>query len=117
MGNIEELIRKASAEQSPAMRMAYIAAFGVSQYAATEGRLNKPFNPILGETFDLEVPGKYRYHAEQVSHHPPISAYYLVGRGYKKYGTIEPQISFGINKASGFSSNPHYIEYEDGMKI
>ena len=41
----------------------------------------------------------------------------MVGRGFKKYGTIEPQISFSINKASGFSANPHYIEYDDGMKI
>ena len=78
--------------------------------------MQKPFNPILGQTYQGFVDGCPIY-LEQISHHPPISAYYLVGRGYKKYGTIEPQISFGINKASGFSSNPHYIEYEDGMKI
>ena len=43
----------------------------------------------------------------------------MVGRGYKKYGSIEPKISFGlnINKASGYSSNPHYVEFDDGMKI
>lgn len=78
--------------------------------------MEKPFNPILGETYQGFIDGCPIY-LEQISHHPPISAYYLVGRGFKKYGTIEPQISFSINKASGFSSNPHYIEYDDGMKI
>lgn len=34
-------------------RLLHIAAFAVSGYAATEGRTNKPFNPLLGETFEL----------------------------------------------------------------
>lgn len=35
--------------------------------------MGKPFNPILGETFEIITP-EYNYFAEQVSHHPPISA-------------------------------------------
>ena len=34
-------------------RMLYIAAFAVSGYASTAGRTNKPFNPLLGETYEL----------------------------------------------------------------
>ncbi len=41
----------------------------------------------------------------------------MLGRGYKKYGSIEPRISIGLNKGSGFSLNPHIIEFDDGMKI
>jgi hypothetical protein len=78
--------------------------------------MEKPFNPILGETYQGYVDGCPIY-LEQISHHPPVSAYYFVGRGYKKYGTTEPHISIGLNKGSGYSLNPHYIEYEDGMKI
>lgn len=37
--------------------------------------LLKPFNPVIGETFQADINGG-RYSAEQVSHHPPISAFY-----------------------------------------
>jgi oxysterol-binding protein 1 len=43
------------ANQSPdsALRMAYVMAFAVSSYSSTINRVKKPFNPILGETFEL----------------------------------------------------------------
>jgi len=44
----------------------------------------KPFNSILGETFEINN-SKFEYIAEQVSHHPPISACYAKG----KYGDYE----------------------------
>jgi hypothetical protein len=40
-----------------------VAAFCTAQYHCTVGRLNKPFNPILGETFEL-LSDKYKYVAE-----------------------------------------------------
>lgn len=52
---------------------AWVAAYCVSPFGAAE-RAWKPFNPILGETFELEVGDGVRYLAEQVSHHPPICA-------------------------------------------
>ena len=63
-------------------RMQWIAVFAVSPYAATT-RTAKPFNPILGETFEMMRDDLgYRYFAEQVSHHPPISACHCDGNGY-----------------------------------
>jgi hypothetical protein len=50
-----------------------VAAYCVSPFGAAE-RAWKPFNPILGETFELEAGNGVRYLAEQVSHHPPICA-------------------------------------------
>lgn len=35
----------------------------------------KPFNPILGETFEGEYSCGARVFAEQISHHPPVSAW------------------------------------------
>lgn len=36
----------------------------------------KPFNPILGETFQASIGGIPIY-LEQISHHPPITAFYM----------------------------------------
>ena len=36
-----------------ALRMCYIMGFGVSPYSANIGRTKKPFNPILGETYEI----------------------------------------------------------------
>lgn len=56
-------------------RLIYVAAFAASEYASTIGRVAKPFNPLLGETFEYVRPDKnYRFFIEQVSHHPPIGA-------------------------------------------
>lgn len=56
------------------MRAAYVAAFSVSMYGCLE-RTWKPFNPILGETFEFVAADKgYAWMSEQVSHHPPIGA-------------------------------------------
>lgn len=45
--------------------MAYITAFAITPYGAIE-RAWKPFNPILGETFELECGNQVRFLAEQV---------------------------------------------------
>lgn len=56
-------------------RMVYVAAYAASEYASTIGRVAKPFNPLLGESFEYVRPDKgYRFVVEQVSHHPPIGA-------------------------------------------
>lgn len=40
-------------------------------------------------------------YAEQISHHPPISAIYFVGRGYKIYGQLEAKVELGMNSGRG----------------
>lgn len=65
-------------------QMACVAAFTVSSYANTTLRTGKPFNPLLGETFEcdrFEDLG-WRSFAEQVSHHPPMVAMYTEGRDW-----------------------------------
>ncbi|KAJ6913154.1 hypothetical protein NC651_015606 [Populus alba x Populus x berolinensis] len=49
------------------------ASFFISVYYAFQ-RTWKPFNPILGETYELTNHGDLTFISEQVSHHPPISA-------------------------------------------
>ncbi|XP_060937282.1 oxysterol-binding protein-related protein 3 isoform X2 [Limanda limanda] len=71
-----ELLDRAANTQDPFERMVYIATFVVSGYASSYYRTGgKPFNPLLGETYESDRPDKgFRFVAEQVSHHPPISA-------------------------------------------
>ncbi len=52
-------------------RMVYIATYNVACYFLIEGRCFKPFNPLLGETYEL-VTDKFRFFSESVSHHPPV---------------------------------------------
>ncbi|EMC92133.1 hypothetical protein BAUCODRAFT_569431 [Baudoinia panamericana UAMH 10762] len=64
----------ASASLPPTERLAYVTAFAVSYFAnnrVKERALRKPFNPMLGETYELvrEDLG-FRFLAEKVSHHP-----------------------------------------------
>lgn len=70
-----ELLDQAASFEESALRMLYIGVFSASSYASTTKRVAKPFNPLLGETYEYSRPDKhYRFFTEQVSHHPPISA-------------------------------------------
>lgn len=67
------LLQKASEQSDTLLRLIYVSAFTIAQYAGTQFRLTKPFNPLLGETFEYKTKD-WKYISEQVSHHPPISA-------------------------------------------
>uniref|UniRef100_A0A669D4Y2 Oxysterol-binding protein n=1 Tax=Oreochromis niloticus TaxID=8128 RepID=A0A669D4Y2_ORENI len=71
-----ELLDIASNIDDPYERMVYVAAFSISGYAWASWRNRyKPFNPVLGETYENYREDKgFQYISEQVSHHPPISA-------------------------------------------
>ncbi len=70
-----DLLDIASERADSTERMVYVAAFAASEYASTIGRVAKPFNPLLGETYEYARPDKeYRFFIEQVSHHPPVGA-------------------------------------------
>ena len=49
-----ELLHKAAKISDSCNQLIYIAAFCVSSYAATSNRVGKPFNPLLGETFECD---------------------------------------------------------------
>lgn len=79
-----ELLDRAAITQDPFERMVYIATFVVSGYASSHCRTGgKPFNPVLGETYECDRPDKgFRFVAEQVSHHPPISACHAESKNF-----------------------------------
>ncbi|KAG1330696.1 putative Oxysterol-binding protein-related protein [Cocos nucifera] len=49
------------------MRILNVAAFAVSGYSSTDGRHCKPFNPLLGETYEADYPDKgLRFFSEKL---------------------------------------------------
>ncbi|KAI9297005.1 hypothetical protein K502DRAFT_323508 [Neoconidiobolus thromboides FSU 785] len=76
-------------------RLLWVTAFAMSNYSSTDGRIAKPFNPLLGETFEYARPDRgYRYISEQVSHHPPISACYCESPNYIFYSEVDVKSNF-----------------------
>ncbi|XP_063054468.1 oxysterol-binding protein-related protein 3 [Engraulis encrasicolus] len=71
-----ELLDTAAHTHDAYTRMMYVGVFAVSGYASSYFRAGgKPFNPLLGETYECNRPDRgFRFIAEQVSHHPPVSA-------------------------------------------
>jgi len=55
------------------MRLVYISIWSIVRFQSFNGRLGKPFNSLLGETYELVTP-TYRAISEAVSHHPPVTA-------------------------------------------
>ena len=74
----ELLDRAADAPADTGERILHIAAFAISSFSAArikERAIRKPFNPMLGETFELVREDKgFRFLSEKVSHRPVIMA-------------------------------------------
>jgi hypothetical protein len=104
--------------KDPIERMKSVIAFAFAGLHVSTSQL-KPFNPLLGETFEACFPDGTQVYCEHTSHHPPISNFYLVGRGYKFYGRYE-YVAKGnatYNVISLQQEGPSIVQYDDGQKI
>uniref|UniRef100_A0A8V5GZH9 Oxysterol-binding protein n=1 Tax=Melopsittacus undulatus TaxID=13146 RepID=A0A8V5GZH9_MELUD len=117
-----ELLDKAAKCESSTEQMCFVAAFSVSSYSTTVHRTAKPFNPLLGETYELDRLEElgFRSLCEQVSHHPPAAAHHVFStRGWTlwqeitiaskfrgKYLSIMP---LGAIHLEFHSSGNHYV--------
>ncbi|XP_019417292.1 PREDICTED: oxysterol-binding protein-related protein 1C-like [Lupinus angustifolius] len=97
------------------MRILYVAAFAVSGYASTEGRICKPFNPLLGETYEANFPDKgLRFISEKVSHHPMIVACHCEGTGWKFWGDSNLKSKFWGRSIQLDPVGTLTLEFDDG---
>lgn len=80
-----EILDEAARCTDACEQLAYVAAFTVSSYSTTSNRTGKPFNPLLGETFECDRMDDLGWRAisEQVSHHPPMVAQYCEGANWR----------------------------------
>uniref|UniRef100_A0A7S3LT14 Oxysterol-binding protein n=1 Tax=Palpitomonas bilix TaxID=652834 RepID=A0A7S3LT14_9EUKA len=79
----------------------------------------KPFNPILGETFEASFEDGAQIFAEQTSHHPPVSHYEVDGPNgdYHIDGYAAWSASLkGPNSLKGHQTGPINIRLRDGTE-
>ena len=89
-----DLVDKAVSSFTPLERMSWVAAFAISGYSSTRARY-KPFNPLLGETYECVRKDKgFRFVGEQVSHHPPVSCVHATGIGWSWSQTLRIRSKF-----------------------
>jgi len=116
------LLNKAAATKDPLVRMQYVIAFFLAgiHKNSVEMQNNGPLNPVVGETYVAEKSDGTMLYCEQISHHPPVSAFLIVGpnRSYKLFGTGELDVQMtGFNHIIGRRIGKTTLEYPDGSKI
>lgn len=119
----ESYLQKAAKTTDSCRRLAMTIAHSITQFNATKGRTKKQFNPLLGETYEL-VTDDYRFFAEQVSHHPPVTAYYQEGNGYSLNGFLQQKSKFGFGGGRGLMlvnqighQDYHFEQYDETITI
>nr|XP_060633408.1 oxysterol-binding protein-related protein 8 isoform X1 [Anolis sagrei ordinatus]XP_060633409.1 oxysterol-binding protein-related protein 8 isoform X1 [Anolis sagrei ordinatus] len=102
-----DFLSEAALEENAYNRMKQVVKWYLSGFYKKPKGLKKPYNPILGETFRCmwvhpKTNSKTFYIAEQVSHHPPISAFYVSNRkdGFCLSGNILAKSRFYGNSLS-----------------
>ncbi|MFS7941577.1 putative oxysterol-binding protein [Helianthus anomalus] len=96
-------------------RVLNVAAFAVSGYASSEGRHCKPFNPLLGETYEADYPERgVRFFSEKVSHHPTLIACHSEGKGWKFWGDSNIRTKFWGRSIQLDPVGVLTLEFDDG---
>jgi hypothetical protein len=102
-----DILSACSACDDPYERMKLVIKFYLSGFYKKPKGLKKPYNPVLGEVFrtywlNPATGSKTFYVAEQVSHHPPVTSFYVSNRqdGYCIHGTVLARSKFYGNSVS-----------------
>lgn len=108
-----DLLDRAAASDDPVLRDCLVAAFVISAFSHTE-RVRKPFNPVLGETFEFINPvNDMKFYAEQVSHHPPVSVSRSEGKGWVAGEVVDIKATFNGNSIEVSNVGSRYIHLTD----
>lgn len=101
-----DLIFGAEKEEDAEERFIRVLQYYLAGWHIKPKGVKKPYNPVLGEFFrcryDYSDGSKGFYIAEQVSHHPPISAFYYISPANKVaiLGELRPKSKFLGNSVS-----------------
>ncbi|CAG2242703.1 ORP1_2 [Mytilus edulis] len=93
-----KLLEQANLSDDPVERLSHtLMPLAVSHNTISSNweRIGKPFNPLLGETYEFSRPDLgFKIVSEQVSHHPPVSAFHAESPHFKIHGSIYPKLKF-----------------------
>ncbi|XP_036076904.1 oxysterol-binding protein-related protein 5 isoform X3 [Rousettus aegyptiacus] len=102
-----DLLSRAALEEDAYTRIKLVLRWYLSGFYRKPKGIKKPYNPILGETFRCRwfhphTDSHTFYIAEQVSHHPPVSAFHVSNRkdGFCISGSITAKSRFYGNSLS-----------------
>jgi hypothetical protein len=100
--------------EETAMRLAYIAVHAISVVTICERNCTKPFNPVLGETYEM-VTDDFEFISEQVSHHPPLTANFCRGKksNYTFWNNQKTNTKFTGKSMDFIQQYRTYIELPD----
>ena len=110
------LLERAAQTKDWVERICLVGAFAVSGYACTARRASrKPFNPLLGETFEcVRGDRRLRFVAEKVVHRPPVVATYAEGRGWHTGSWSSVKNKFWGKSLELIPEGEMRVELEDG---
>ncbi len=96
------LLKEASNEKiNKELKICYLIGFICGELSLNINRYLKPFNPILGETFEFfDNERQFRYFSEQVSHNPVITAYMCESKDFVYFGDTRMKSSFKVFKGA-----------------
>ncbi|TKY85085.1 hypothetical protein EX895_006165 [Sporisorium graminicola] len=111
-----DLLERAGKSQDWVERICLVGAFAVSGYASTKLRASrKPFNPLLGETYECVREDKHlKFLAEKVVHQPPVVAFYAEGKGWKAQGWSAVKNKFWGKSLELIPEGSIRLEFGDG---
>nr|XP_019611221.1 PREDICTED: oxysterol-binding protein-related protein 5 isoform X2 [Rhinolophus sinicus]XP_019611223.1 PREDICTED: oxysterol-binding protein-related protein 5 isoform X2 [Rhinolophus sinicus] len=102
-----DLLSRAALEEDAYRRIKLVLRWYLSGFYKKPKGIKKPYNPILGETFRCcwfhpQTNSHTFYIAEQVSHHPPVSAFHVSNQkdGFCISGSITAKSRFYGNSLS-----------------
>jgi len=113
------LLTLAAEQTSPLERLKYVAAFALGGLHKEIMGQKKPFNPILGETFEATFPDSTQIFIEQSSHHPPVSTFLVIGpnKVWTLSGHLNLAATMRANSVKVVHAGYHEVEFADGCKI
>lgn len=110
MFEFSDLLDRAATCDDPVLRDCLVVAFVISAFSHTE-RVRKPFNPVLGETYEFEnIVNGMRFYAEQVIHHPPVSVSHCEGKGWEAGEVVDISATFNGNSVEVCNIGSRYIK-------
>ncbi|KOS13119.1 hypothetical protein Malapachy_1581 [Malassezia pachydermatis] len=111
-----KLLERAAKASDSTERLSLVGAFAVSSYASTAQRTTrKPFNPLLGETYECIRADRNMYFvAEKVVHRPPVIASYAKGDGWSVSAAGTVKNKFWGKSLELIAEGAQVVELETG---